>query len=73
MNIYFKGIQYKIHDSMFYISYKNVFPSKSNIGIFPTFLFELSPRAVCKKKIHINSKNLVRYCRNLALKLVQEH
>ena len=23
------------------ISYKNVFLSKSNIGIFPTFLFEL--------------------------------
>ena len=37
MNIYFKGIRYKIHDYMFYISYKNVFLSKSKIGIFPTF------------------------------------
>ena len=51
MNIYFKWIRYKIHDYMFYISYKNVFLSKSNTGIFPTFLFELYPRAVCKKKI----------------------
>ena len=51
MNIYFKEIQYKIHDYMFYISYKSVFLSKSNIGIFPTFLFEHYPRAVCKKKI----------------------
>ena len=41
MNVYFKEIQYKIHDYMFYISYKNVFLSKSNIGIFKTFLFEL--------------------------------
>ena len=51
MNIYFKGIQYEIQDYMFYISYKNIFLSKRNIGIFPTFLFELQPRAVCKKKI----------------------
>ena len=28
MNIYFKGTQYKIHDYIFYISYKNVFFSK---------------------------------------------
>ena len=41
MNIYFKGIQYKIHDYMFYVFYENVFLSKSNIRIFPTFLFEL--------------------------------
>ena len=41
MNIYFKGIQYKIRDYMFYISYKKNFVSKSNIGIFATFIFEL--------------------------------
>ena len=41
MNIYFKGIRYKIHDYIFYTSYKNVFLSKSNIEIFETFLFEL--------------------------------
>ena len=43
MKIYFKGILYKIHDYMFYISYKNVFISKSNIEIFQIFLFELQP------------------------------
>ena len=73
MNIYFKGIRYKIHDYMFYISYKNVFLSKSNIGIFPTFLFELNPVQYVRKKLHINSKNFDRLCGNLALKLVQEH
>ena len=62
MNIYFKGIWYKIHDYMFYISYKNVFLSKSNIGIM-----------YVRKRLHINSKNFDRFCRNLALKLVQEH
>ena len=41
MYIYFKGIRYKIHDYMFYISYKNVFLRKNNIEIFKTFLFEL--------------------------------
>ena len=41
MNIYFKEIRYKNHDYMFYTSYKNVFPSKNNIGIFQTFLFEI--------------------------------
>ena len=41
MDIYFKGIRYKIYDYMFYISYGNVFLSKSNVGIFQTFLFEL--------------------------------
>ena len=51
MNIYFKGIRYKIHDYMLYVSYKDVFLSKSNIGIFPTFLFEVLTRAVCNKKI----------------------
>ena len=69
MNIYFKGIRYKIHDYMFYISYKNVFLSKSNIGIFQTFLFEQYVR----KKLHINSKNFFPFCRNLALKLVEKH
>ena len=32
MNIYFKGIRYKIHDYMFYISYKNVFLNKTQIA-----------------------------------------
>ena len=32
--MYFKGIRYKIHDYMFYISYKNVFLSERNIEIF---------------------------------------
>ena len=41
MNIYFRRIRYKIHDYMFYISYKNVSLSESNIGIFEPFLFEL--------------------------------
>ena len=26
-----------------------------------------------RKELHIDSKNLVRFCRNLALKLVEEH
>ena len=41
MNLYFKGIRYKIDGYMFYTSYENVFLSKSNIGIFQTFLYEL--------------------------------
>ena len=73
MNIYFKGIQYKIHDYMFYISYKNVFLSKSNIGIFPTFFLNFNLKQYVRKKLHIDSKNLTRFCRNLALKLLQEH
>ena len=43
MNIYFKGIRYKILNYMFDISYKKFFLPKSNIGIFQTFLFELQP------------------------------
>ena len=73
MNIYFKEIQYKIHDYMFYISYKNVFLSKRNIGIFPTFFFNFNLEQYVRKKLQINYKNLDRFCRNLALKLVQEH
>ena len=38
MNIFFEGIRYKIHDYLFYISYKNVFIRKSNIGIFQTLI-----------------------------------
>ena len=73
MNIYFKRIQCKIHDYMFYISYKNVFLSKSNIGIFPTSFFNFNLEQYVRKKLHIYSKNLVRFCRNLALKVVQEY
>ena len=51
MNIYFKGIRFKIHDYMFYISYKNVFLSKSNIGIFETFFLNFNLEQYVKKKI----------------------
>ena len=73
MNIYFKRIQYKIHDYMFYTSHKNVSLSKSNIGIFPTFFLNFNSEQYVRKKLYINSNNLVRFCRNVALKLVQEH
>ena len=73
MNIYFKGIRYKIHDYMFYISYKNVFLSISKIGIFPNFNLNFNLVKYVRTKLHINSKNFGRFFRNLVLKLVQEH
>ena len=40
MNIYFKGIQFKIHDYMFYISYKNVVSPRTlkNVHYFEIYL-----------------------------------
>ena len=66
-------IQYKIHDYMFYISYKNVFLSKTILEFFQLFNLNFNLEQYVRKKLHINSTNLVPFCRNLALKLVQEH
>ena len=73
MKIFFKGIQYKIHDYMFYISYKNVFSVKAILEFFQLLYLNFNLEQYVRKKLHINSKNLVRLCRNLGLKLVQKH
>ena len=64
MNIYFKGIRYKIHDYMFYTAI---------LEFLKLFYLNFNLEQYVRKKLHINSKNFVRFCRNLALKLVQEH
>ena len=73
MNIFFKGIRYKIHNYMFYISYKNFFSAKAILEFFKLFYLNFNLEQYVRKKIHINYKNFVPFCRNLALKLVQEH
>ena len=44
------------------------FLEKSNIGIFTTFLFELNLAHCARKKLSIYNENLLRFCRNLALR-----
>ena len=58
---------------MFYISYKNVFPAKAILKFFQLLYLKFNLEQYVSKKLHINSKNLIRFCRNLALKLVQKH
>ena len=70
MNIYFKGIQFKIHDYMFYMSYKNGFSAKAILEFSQLLYLNFNLEQYVRKKLHINSKNLVQFCRNLALKLV---
>ena len=60
--MYFKGIRYRIHDYMFYISYiKMFFSAKAILEFFKLFY------------LNFNLEQYVRFCRNLALKLVQEY
>ena len=49
------------------------FSAKAILEFFQLFYLNFNLEQYVRKKLHINSKNMVRFCRNLALKLVQEH
>ena len=49
------------------------FSAKAILEFFQLFYLNSNLEQYVRKKIHNNSKNLIRFCRNLALKLVQEH
>ena len=52
---------------------KMFFSAKAILEFFQLFYLNFNPEQYVRKKLQINYKNLVRFCRNLALKLVQEH
>ena len=47
--------------------------AKAILDFFKLFYLNFNFEQYVRKKLHINSKNFVRFCRNLALKLIQEH
>ena len=49
------------------------FSAKAILEFFQLFYLNFNLEQYVRKKLNINSKNLVRFCRNLALKLIQEH
>ena len=49
------------------------FSAKAILEFFQLLYFNFNLEQYVRKQLHIHSKNLVRFCRNLALKLVQEH
>ena len=49
------------------------FSAKAILEFFQFFCLNFILEQYIRKKSYINSKNLVRFCRNLALKIVQEH
>ena len=49
------------------------YSAKAILEFFKLFYLNLNLEQYVRKKLHINSKNFVRFCKNLALKLVQEH
>ena len=49
------------------------FSAKAILEFFKLFYLKFNLEQYVRKKLHINSKNFVRFCRNLALKLVQKH
>ena len=52
---------------------KMFFSAKAILEFFQLFYLNFNLKQYVRKKLHINSKNLVGFCRNLALKLVHEH
>ena len=53
---------------------KMFFSAKAILEFFKIFYLNFNlEQNVRKKKLHINSKTFVRFFKNLALKLVQEH
>ena len=49
------------------------FSAKAILDFFKLFYLNFNLEQYLRKKLHINSKNFVRFCINLALKLVHEH
>ena len=48
------------------------FSAKAILEFFKLFYLNFNFKQYVRKKLHINSKNFVRFCRNLASKLVQK-
>ena len=46
------------------------FSAKAILEFFKLFYLNFNLEQYVRKKLHFNSKNFVRFCRNLALKLV---
>ena len=49
------------------------FSAKAILEFFKLFYLNFNLEQYVRKKLHISSKNFVRFCRNLSLKLVQEY
>ena len=49
------------------------FSAKAILEFFKLFYLNFNLKQYVRKKLHINPKNFVQFCRNSALKLVQEH
>ena len=49
------------------------FSAKAILEFFKLLYLNFKLEQYVRKKLHINSKDLDRFCRNLALKLVREH
>ena len=52
---------------------KKNFSAKAILEFLKLFYFNFNLEQYVRKKLHISSKNFVRFCKSLALKLVQEH
>ena len=49
------------------------FSAKAILEFFQLFYLNFNFEQYVRKRLHINYKDFDRFCRNLALKLVQEH
>ena len=49
------------------------FSAKTILKFLKLFYLNFNLEQYVRKKLHINPKNFVRFCRNFALKLVQEY
>ena len=52
---------------------KMFFSAETILEFFQLCYLNFNLEQYVRKKLHINPKNLVQFCRNLALKLVQEY
>ena len=52
---------------------KILFSAKAILEFLKHFYLNFNLEQYVRKKLRISSKNFVRFCRNLVLKLVQEH
>ena len=52
---------------------KMFFSAKAIFEFFQLLYLNFNLEQYVRKKLQINHKNLVRFCKNLVLKLVQEH
>ena len=75
MNILYilRGFNTKFMIICFIYLIKTFFSAKALLEFFKLLYLNFNLEQYVKKKVHINFKNLVRFCRNLASKLVQEH